>query len=148
MRKGFTLIELIFVIVIIGVLSAVAVPKFSSLKQNAEASGVLKVATDAFGSVPPSYVNLVDMEAIYSEGNVTLEKLVKVSGKGWSFSADKNTTTFNDNNTTANGNQVIKIVLGNDRNVSLTVNCDAFQDSLTQKKCKKLSESTTSTLSF
>ena len=47
MRKAFTLIELIFVIVIIGLLSAVAVPKFLNLKQHAEASNVVKTTVDA-----------------------------------------------------------------------------------------------------
>src|SRR5271154_5970294 len=48
-QSGFTLIELVMVIVILGVLSAVAIPKFVNLKTDADAAATNGVA-GALGS--------------------------------------------------------------------------------------------------
>lgn len=51
MKRAFTLIELIFVIVIIGVLASVAVPKFSGLRDNAKISAELATASAVQGAI-------------------------------------------------------------------------------------------------
>jgi len=38
MKKAFTMVELVFVIVVIGILSAIAVPKFAATRDDAEIS--------------------------------------------------------------------------------------------------------------
>ena len=88
MRKGFTLIELIFVIVVIGILSVVALPKFTNLKQNAEVSNMVKAYTALVTSGPSSYLNATELNGLTAD-EVSMETLMKISpinpntGKGW-----------------------------------------------------------------
>jgi len=144
-RSGFTLVELIFVIVIIGVLSAVAVPKFLNLKSSAEARGTIKTAKDAVSSAVVSAVNLQDLEA-----NTTfkLNEIVSLSGKGWQYNStqDDGNYTFKMPDATGTDQEVASVDLVKDtRQVKLYINCDKFPDTKTQDKCKE-DLNTTSTL--
>jgi general secretion pathway protein G len=146
-RSGFTLIELIFVIVIIGVLSAVAIPKFTNLKQNAEAASVIKVANDAFSSVPSAYVNAVDLEETFDATNVKLDTLVGITGKGWVI----DTTTQNAQTAIyTDSSAVATLTLDpSTRQVTLLIDCDGFSDSGSITKCKaKTDDDVTQTLTF
>ena len=59
-RSGFTLIELIFVIVIIGLLAAVAVPRFLTTEQNAKIKPALEVAKQVVNKAEERYEQIQD----------------------------------------------------------------------------------------
>lgn len=156
MRKAFTLIELIFVIAIIGVLMAFALKNFYDLRDNSEISGdvrvsiSVKLAINAFNLVPSTYLNLVDLEGRYSSNNVLLKDLITIKGENWNKSADGNSITYNDTylKIDSDNNQIISLELHRDRRVTLMVECDKYKNLIYRQKCKSLAPNKISTLSF
>ncbi len=135
MKKAFTLIELIFVIVIIGLLAAVAVPKFLNLKQHAEANSVVKTTIDAAQQAVEASINMRDLE---NNSSFTLEDIIQLKGKGWNYDSgiDDGKYYYND---PENNNTVSSVLLDvNNSRVEYSIDCTKFSDIKTQNNCKAL----------
>ncbi len=69
MQKAFSLIELIFVIVIIGILAAVAVPKFRGLSQNSKISAELATASTIQSAIDDVHSQWITADESFTWGN-------------------------------------------------------------------------------
>jgi len=130
------MIELIFAIVIIGVLTAVALPNFLNLKESAEANNVVKTTIDSAAAAVSAAVNLKNLE-----GNNTfeLEDLVKLEGKWWRYLKNSGNPYGLYIYEKEAYKPIARIRLDRARNmVTYEIYCDRFSDPATKKKCKEI----------
>ena len=90
MKKGFTMIELIFVIVILGILASVAIPRLAGTREDAEISTAVANLRTLVSDANVYYVTKGDLK---EKGSTTVAKWGAITSVPVSAAADAVVTT-------------------------------------------------------
>ena len=106
MKNAFTMIELIFVIVIIGVLAAVAIPKLTLTRSDAEASNIVQSLAQCINDAGGEYMMTASFHALTQDANLT--KNCKIAKTCFDFNESDVNGTLTVNNLASSDKKCIE----------------------------------------
>ena len=143
MKKGFTMIELIFVIVILGILASVAIPRLAATREDAEISAAVANLRTLISDINSYYTvkdgfptgtkwkDITNVPVNDPEGLITANNFLKVGGQRCIdfLIAGKNSGKTGNTSTAQTHLVIAKYGGGTDGNPSLSALCKQVQDS-------------------
>lgn len=95
-KKGFTLLEVLIVVIIIGILASIAMPQYMSTLQKAKSSEALTNLGSIRSAMGRYYYEQIALTSAYAQINGTdLSKLdVAVTGADWTYTMVDTTSTL------------------------------------------------------
>jgi len=134
MKKSFTLIELVFVIIVIGILATVAIPKFKDLKAQAKVRSILKTTFDGAKRAYEAGENLLYLE---NNNSFKLKDILQITAKGWKYNASYKEGAYSHPNE-AGTSSYASIILTKENGryvINFRVLCDKFENEKEREIC-------------